>query len=272
MGNVEDLPYSEWVDGIGNGRSPEVAIDEMLPIVHEADELIDFAFPDHILHNPASGLKRYILATTNEQAKLYNDRILNRVHDTAKTCFAADSIKGMEDPGFIPPAGMLEQLDYFASQAPPGFPDHKLIIKPNAMFRLLKDISISQKLVKNGRVIVTAAGTRIVTVKVIPDQSLQTRPDSEDAVLPRISFTHQLPSGHTFSRRQFPLAPAYATTIEDCQTYDLDCVAVDLTRPVYAHGRLYTALSKINNRTDGLVRLPPGKTTTKNVVYKELLL
>ena len=272
VGNAEDLPYSEWVDGIGKGRGPEVAIDEMLPIVHEADELINFAFPDHILHNPASGLKRYILTTTNEQAKLYNDRILNRVDGDGKTCFAADSIKGMEDPGFIPPAGMLEQLDYFASQAPPGFPDHKLTIKPNAMFRLLKDISIGQKLVKNGRVIVTQVGTRIVTVRVIPDRSLQAQPDSEDVFLPRIPFSHQLPSGHTFSRRQFPLAPAYATTIEDCQAYDLDRVAIDLTRPVYAHGQLYTALSKISNRTDGLVRLPPGKNTTKNVVYKELLL
>jgi hypothetical protein len=185
------------------------------------------------------------------------------VRGNEKMCFAADSIKGMEDPGM---------LDDFASQTPPGFPDHKLTIKPNAMFRLLKDISVSQQLVKNGRVIVTEVGTRIITVRVIPNRSLQTQPDSEEFILPRIPFTHQLPSGHTLSRRQFPLAPAYATTIEDCQVYDLDRVAIDLTQPVYAHGQLYTALSKISNRTDGLVRLPPGKTTTKNVVYKELLL
>lgn len=64
-------------------------------------------------------------------------------------------------------------------------------------------------------------------------------------LLPRISFTHSLRSGHTLLRRQFPLAPAYATTFNSCQGLTLDRVGVDLTVPMFSHGQLYTALSRI---------------------------
>jgi ATP-dependent DNA helicase PIF1 len=246
--------FSEWVASIWDGRGPQVAIDEILPVTIEADELIDFAFPIHILQNPEGCLKRYILAPTNQQANYYNDRILDRVHGDKKTCFAADSLKEMEDPLYC------SILDYVANQTPPGLPDHKLNIKPNTIFRFVKDFSIGQSLVKNARVVVTSVGTRLVTVKPIRSRSLPNDPNPEDVLVPRINFTHQLPSGHTLCRRQFPLAPAYATTFDDCEGLALDRVAIDLTRPALSDDQLYTVLSKIRNRTDGLVRLTPGKT------------
>ena len=85
------------------------------------------------------------------------------------------------------------------------------------------------------------------------------------------SFTI-LPSGHTLFRKQFPLAPAYATTFNSCQGLTLDRVGVDLTRPVFSHGQLYTALTRIRTREHALVRLTPGETSARNVTYKELLL
>ena len=47
---------------------------------------------------------------------------------------------------------------------------------------------------------------------------------------------------------------------------------VDVTYPVFAHGQLYMALSRIRNRSNAVVRLRPGERTTTNITYKELLL
>jgi hypothetical protein len=60
-------------------------------------------------------------------------------------------------------------------------------------------------------------------------------------------------------RCQFPLAPAYATTFNSCQGLTLDIVGVDLTRPVFSHGQLYTALSRIRHHNDAKVRLHPRR-------------
>ena len=80
----------------------------------------------------------------------------------------------------------------------------------------------------------------------------------EDVLIPCICFTPEV-------RRQFPLAPAYVTTFNSCQGLTLDRVAIDLTRPVFSHGQLYTALTRVRNRTHGLVRLRPGENSTTNV-------
>jgi hypothetical protein len=59
-------------------------------------------------------------------------------------------------------------------------------------------------------VVVIDVGVRIVTVRLlrgISDVS-RTYVDSEDILIPRISFTAALSSGHTLLQHQFLLAPA----------------------------------------------------------------
>ncbi|KAH9894981.1 hypothetical protein C8Q73DRAFT_644805 [Cubamyces lactineus] len=126
-------------------------------------------------------------------------------------------------------------------------------------------------LVKNTRVVVMHIGRRIVTVRILRGVGGVSGIDAEDVVISRIPFTATLDSGHTLLRRQFPLAPAYATTFNSCQGLTLDVVGVDLTKPVFSHGQLYTALSRIRHRSHAKVRLLPGQTSTKNVTYHEIL-
>jgi len=124
---------------------------------------------------------------------------------------------------------------------------------------------------KNMQCVVEAVGRRLITIRLIrPDNG--NRADAHTTILPRILIEARLPSGHTLVRRQFPLALAYATTFNRCQGLTLDRIAIDLTRPVFSHGQLYTSLSRIRNRTCGVVRLLPHMTTTENVTYPELLL
>ena len=127
-------------------------------------------------------------------------------------------------------------------------------------------------LVKNVHVVVIDVGIQIVTVRLSHPGGANHRGTGEDILIPRISFLHNLPSGHTLLHRQFPLAPAYATTFNSCQGLTLDIVGVDLTRPVFSHGQLYTALSHIIHHSHAKVRLRPEETTTLNVTYQEILI
>jgi hypothetical protein len=95
--------------------------------------------------------------------------------------------------------------------------------------------------------------------------------EEDDILIPHISFTYVLPSGHTLLHRQFPLAPGYAIMFNSCQGLNLNMVGVDITVPVFSHGQLYTALSRIPNCTQAVVHMRPGETTTTNVTYHELL-
>jgi len=56
-----------------------------------------------------------------------------------------------------------------------------------------------------------------------------------------------------------------------CSTATCDKIGPDLTRPVFLHGQLYTALSRIRRREDGVVLLSPGATTARNVTFLGLL-
>ena len=122
---------------------------------------------------------------------------------------------------------------------------------------------------KNVWVVVKGVGNRLITVQVLKDGGQLG--EDEDILIPRITFKTELHSGHTLARKQFPLAPAYATTFNSCQGLTLDKVGVDLTSPVFSHGQLYTAMSRIRNRNNAMIRLPPGEMRTTNVTYTEIL-
>jgi hypothetical protein len=255
--NAEDPEFANFVDGVGDGAGPDIPL-EMLSCGNTEKDLIDFVYPTQILENPLACLSRAILAPTNQQVDSYNDAMLRRVDGSGRIYLAADSLEEVEDLGLDAPDSIL---DYVAKHTPPGLPPHSLTIKANAVFRLLRNFSIDRGLVKNVRVVVMHVGIAGGFNQI----------DDEDILIPRINFTATLSSGHTLLRRQFPLAPAYATTFNSCQGLTLDILGIDLTRPVFSHGQLYTALSRVRHRTHAKIRLRPGETTTPNVTYEEIL-
>lgn len=266
--NAEDPEFAHWVDTIGDGAGPDINLD-MIDRLSSVNDVIAFVFPDDILHDSTRSVRRSILAPTNVQVDAYNDAIIARIDGLSRTYYAADSLKELAEAGLAESGGAL---DYAAKRRIPGLPDHSITIKVNGVYRLLRNLSLDRGLVKNIRVLVTDIGHRLITVRLLKEHNGITEIDEEDILIPRITFTYVLPSGHTLLRRQFPLAPAYATTFNSCQGLTLDIVGIDLTRPVFSHGQLYTALSRVRHRSHVRVRLRGGEVTAPNITYQEILL
>ena len=71
-------------------------------------------------------------------------------------------------------------------------------------------------------------------------------------------IAHPYGTDWTVIRKQFPLRLAYATTFNSCQGLTLAKTAVDLRIDPFAHGQLYTALSRVRHRNDSLLIFSEG--------------
>jgi ATP-dependent exoDNAse (exonuclease V) alpha subunit len=118
----------------------------------------------------------------------------------------------------------------------------------------------------------------------IIDAEIATGSDKGRCVfIPRLSITpsdtEKMP--FTLCRRQFPLRPAFAMTINKAQGQTLQTVGVYLPNSVFCHGQLYVAFSQCGSRQSVQVLVRGGSRAalngalagvyTSNVVYREVL-
>ncbi|XP_031127815.1 ATP-dependent DNA helicase PIF1-like [Ipomoea triloba] len=121
------------------------------------------------------------------------------------------------------------------------------------------------------RLIITKLSDHVVEAKIVRGHSA-----GNVVLIPRMSMTPtdtRLP--FKFQRRQFPLMLSYAMTINKSQGQTLTHVGLLLKKPVFVHGQLYVAASRISNPSGLKILIPNegGKSSnyTTNVVYHEML-
>ncbi|XP_072054157.1 uncharacterized protein [Arachis hypogaea] len=113
-------------------------------------------------------------------------------------------------------------------------------------------------------------GKRIIEAKVITGNNA-----GQKVFIPRMNLSpsdHRIP--FKFNRRQFPIMVSYAMTINKSQGQSLSNVSLLLRKPVFSHGQLYVALSRVTTRQGLkiLISNEAGKesTVTDNVVYNKV--
>jgi ATP-dependent DNA helicase PIF1 len=151
-----------------------------------------------------------------------------------------------------------------------GLPNHKLRLKVGVPVMLLRNIDQSLGLCNETRLVITRMGKFVLEGQVISGSNI-----GDKIFIPRISLIPpdtRIP--FKFQRKQFLLTVSFAMTINKSQGQSLKHVGVYLPSPIFSHGQLYVALSRLTTREGFkiLISDDDGEDTdvTSNVVYHEV--
>ncbi|XP_043209780.1 uncharacterized protein LOC122374838 [Amphibalanus amphitrite] len=205
---------------------------------------------------------RAVLAPRNTRVDELNATVTERFPGEAVRQLSADSL--VEE---------AEQLDipheYLNTLRAPGFPPHCLMIKPGMPLMLLRNLSATDGLCNDTRLI---AG-RIISPRLMEATIACGKNAGRQVLIPRLPLQ---PPDDAFpfrwERHQFPVRPGFAMTVNKAQGQTLGRVAVFLEEPVFSHGQLYVAASRVGRPADLRIALPRGgQGATPNVVYTEVM-
>jgi hypothetical protein len=267
--------FGKWLLQIGHGQNSDDNNEIVIPQdirSKDLDSLMNFIYPN--LHScpappPQYFLNRMILAPRNSDVNDINDALLDRMNGDIKTFHSADEVihePGADDNGCLPiTPEFLRSIN--STSLPPG----ELKIKVGCPLILLRNLSPSNGLCNGSRMIVIGMSERVLQVQLLGGDH-----DGKIALIPRISLIPTSTPAFTFKikRRQFPVRLAFAITINRAQGQSVKYVGLDLRIPVFAHGQLYVALSRVTTKKNLRILLPSDNIDSKthNLVYHDVLL
>ena len=184
--------------------------------------------------------RRAILAPTNKDTLEMNIEIIDKLPGTLHVYNSADSITS-EDPADeanYPP-------EFLHQQTPSGMPPHRLPLKVGVIIMLLRNLNPKKGLCNGTRLVIKSLHNHFITAEIVSQCNR-----GDVVFIPRIDLAPSdvnLP--FILKRRQFPIIPAYAITINKSQGQTFEYVGVHLNEPVFSHGQLYVACQDLRIHT-----------------------
>ena len=271
--------FDQWSLNIGNGQVKTVTLPEEYVSVKikpntvknstsEGEAMMAFCeqvFPNisQNIDNPDWLEGRAILAATNKEVNMLNESLQEKLPGTTDKLSSADTLENNDDV-------LRFNQEYLNTLNPTGFPTHILRLKKGMPLMLLRNLNPREGLCN---------GTKLIYLRSIDNKVLECQivGSLRTVFIPRITFVPK-PGEYPFEwrRRQFPMKPAFATTINKSQGQTLKMAGVWLRTQVFAHGQLYVACSRVG-RPDGIqfavVQDKDGQIeNVNNVVFNEVLL
>jgi hypothetical protein len=266
-----DREHLDWLKQIGTGQMDMVAIPPDM-IVNSREELISHTFNNRFDLPSDQLLSRLMLATTNAVVDLNNSIILDRFDTPFMDYFSID--KPLSENPFA-----INAADYEVANlnrlTPKNLPAHHIRLYVGCVIMLLVSLNTSKSLCNGTRLIVRKLEPGLIIAETITGTS------SNKGVLvgiPRIPNTYKdkRPDGVSFERFQLPVRVAFTMTITKAQGQTCQHLGIDFTEEPFAHGQLYTALSRCTNRNNIKIYAPNkprdenGNVLIRNVVCKDI--
>jgi ATP-dependent DNA helicase PIF1 len=278
--NKNDKQYAKYLLTLGNGTLPYVEddigreknlilLDKKMVLPTDTDDLFNFVYPN--LQDNYSDITylndRVILAPTNAEVTTINNKIIEQFPGEAIEYLAADSTV---DEGNARAGDLLQvPVEYLNSLNPAGFPPFSLTLKVNAPCILMRNLNANKGLCNGTRVqLLEHLSPRLLKVKILGGTH-----KGNIELIPRINLKPQVTDfPFLWTRRQFPLVPAFALTINKSQGQSINTVGVYLENPCFAHGQLYVAMGRVTSSTNIRVALlDADKALTTNIVHRCVL-
>ncbi|CAN1790238.1 ATP-dependent DNA helicase PIF1 [Linum perenne] len=212
---------------------------------------------------------RAIVTPTNVVVSEINDYLLDQIQGEVHTYFIADSLA---TTGSNKEALDIEYpLEFLNSLSFNGVPEHDLKLKPFCTVMLLRNLNPSVGLCNGTRILLTDLGNHLLRGIIVGGAM-----EGTVVAIPRIVLdvkdTKWL---FILKRSQFPIRLCYAMTINKSQGQTLDQVGLYLPKPVFTHGQLYVAVSRVRSAAGLHIVLGNEESArqdvTRNIVYDEIL-
>ena len=262
--------YAQWLIELGNGTLPTLT--ETVDTIRLPDELcldegetlqnlINFVYDDLNRVQPQTDTAfeyfshRVIVTPLNKNVKAVNTVIQDARPGEISKHLSADSAQS--DDGVIYPPEFLNSLEMS------GLPPHQLKLKLGDVVILLRNLDFSAGLVNGTRLIIQEMFQTLLKCVIITGEN-----KGEVVTIPRIRMSPtDTDFAFTFTRIQFPVNLAYAMTINKSQGQTLTRIGVHLPEPVFAHGQLYVAASRVTHPSGIRVLVEEGRAAGREGVW-----
>ena len=271
----DDASFHQFLLDLGEGNIPTIQdkgeftisiMDRFLMPGSTLHEMVDWVF-----HNLADNIndhqwlyERAILCPTNAEVDTVNQYIAHKFPGQEHIFHSVDSVKEHDNHQY--------PVEFLNTLCPSGMPPHRLSLKVGMIIMLLRNFDTIHGHCNGSRYILKQVRPHLLLAELVTGVHA-----GAQLLIPRIPFS---PSENIFpftlTRKQFPVRPYFAMTVNKSQGQSLSRVGVYSVKDFFSHGQLYVAASRVGNPQHLRILMINEEDHTKrtdmnNVVYKEIL-